>query len=91
MSICAARSSFAVVFLVLAASSARADDVVVEEAPRVVYAQRTAIEFTEVDVEGALVKPAAAYVLARSKVRFRNLIALRASFRPELVKSAAIP
>ena len=61
---------------------------VVTEPDRVVYSKAPqAIEFTPADVVGARDAPGMARVYARPKVKFRNLIEMRANFRPEMAKS----
>jgi hypothetical protein len=59
---------------------------VVQEPDRTVY-RKTAIDFSDVAVEGELTKPEGSYVLNRKKTTFRNLIRIRDNFIPELQKS----
>ena len=60
---------------------------VVQEPDRTVYRKKTAIDFSDVAVEGELTKPEGSYVLNRKKTSFRNLIRIRDNFIPELQKS----
>jgi hypothetical protein len=60
---------------------------VVQEPDRTVYRKKTAIDFSDVAVEGELTKPEGSYVLNRKKTTFRNLIRIRDNFIPELQKS----
>lgn len=60
---------------------------VAQEPDRVVAAKKTFVDMTEADVRGVVVRPTGEYVRARTRVKFRNLIELRATFRPELVSS----
>lgn len=81
--------------LVLAAGAAFAQPVApvagaaAEPAPTVVYAKRTALVFTDALLEGDRDGPDGVVVWLRPKARFRNLIELRAHFRPELARSAS--
>ncbi|MFH1810993.1 MAG: hypothetical protein ABIJ09_19790 [Pseudomonadota bacterium] len=56
----------------------------VREADRVSYKKRTVVDFSDVTIEGELTKPEGSYLVNRKKTRFRNLIEVRAHFRPEL-------
>jgi hypothetical protein len=60
---------------------------VVQEPDRTVYRKKTAIDFSDVAVEGELTKPEGSYVLNRKKTIFQNLIRIRDNFIPELQKS----
>jgi|GEM_PF-765681 len=51
------------------------------------YLDKTAVDFTDVHVEGTIIKPDGVYTHARKQTRFRNLIEMRASFTPELERS----
>jgi hypothetical protein len=61
---------------------------VVQEEDRVVVRKKTVVDFTDVNVEGELTKPEGSYVLDRKKSGFPSRIKVRASFAPELQKSA---
>ena len=58
-----------------------------QEADKVVYKKKTVIDFSDVTIEGELTKPEGSYVVSKKRTRFRNLIKVRADFRPELTKS----
>jgi hypothetical protein len=64
-----------------------AEEKVIQEQDRVVYRKKTAVDFTEMAVEGELTKPEGSYVLNRKKANFKNLIKVRDNFVPELQKS----
>jgi hypothetical protein len=66
-------------------SAALAQDV--QESDKVVYKKKTVIDFSDVTIEGELVKPEGSYIVNRKKTKFKNLIQVRANFRPELTKS----
>ena len=74
--------------LLMFSTTAMADDT---EEPtqerRVVYKQRTEIDFEGVEVEGTLVRPQGALILARKAGSFNPLIRLRMDFEPELNNS----
>lgn len=79
--------AFALVLALAAPGRAQNEDTVLVEPDRVVVRPKTFIDITEVEVRGAMVKPSTVFVHPRGKVKFRNLIELRASFRPELATS----
>lgn len=58
-----------------------------EEDRKVVYKQRTEIDFEGVDVSGELVKPQGALLLDRKKGNFNPLIRLRENFNDEMDQS----
>ncbi len=69
------------------AGPALAEEKVIQEQDRTVYKKKTAVDFTDVAVEGDLTKPEGSYVLNRKKAGFRSLIKVRDNFAPELQKS----
>ena len=71
--------------LLLISSTAYADDK--EEEPKVVYKQRTEIDFEGVEIEGELVKPQGSLVLDRRHAKFNPMIKLRTDFDDEMDKS----
>ena len=71
--------------LFLLSSLAYADDK--EEEPKVVYKQRTEIDFEGVEIEGELVKPQGSLVLDRRHAKFNPMIKLRTDFDDEMDKS----
>ena len=54
---------------------------------RIVYKQRTEIDFEGIEIEGALVRPQGALILDRTAGSFNPLIRLRMDFEPELNNS----
>lgn len=54
---------------------------------RVIYKQKTEIDFEGLDVSGELVKPQGALVLDRKKANFNPLIKVREDFNPEMEQS----
>jgi len=68
--------------------SARAEEKVIQEADKVLVRKKTIVDFSGVNVEGDLTKPDGSYVLDRRKSGFPSRIKIRASFAPELQKSA---
>lgn len=58
-----------------------------EEGPRVIYKERTEVDFEGVDVAGELVKPQGALLLDRKRAAFNPLIKLRTEFNTEMSQS----
>lgn len=58
-----------------------------DEEGRVVYRQKTEIDFEDLEIEGTLQKPQSALVLERKKAQFNPLIQLRANFNAEMEQS----
>jgi hypothetical protein len=54
---------------------------------KVIYKERTEIDFEGVDVAGELVKPQGALLLDRKRANFNPLIKLRTDFDDEMEKS----
>ena len=71
--------------LFMLSGTAYADDK--EEEPKVVYKQRTEIDFEGVEIEGELVKPQGSLVLDRRHAKFNPMIRLRTDFDDEMDKS----
>lgn len=71
----------------LASDSARAADDDEASDRKVVYRQKTEIDFEGLDVEASLVKPQGALVLDRKKASFNPLIKLRTDFNAEIDQS----
>jgi hypothetical protein len=63
------------------------DPVSPDEDRKVIYKQRTEIDFEGVEVEGTLVRPQGSLILARKAGSFNPLIRLRMDFEPELNNS----
>ena len=57
------------------------------EEPKVVYKEKTEIDFEALELEGELVKPQGALVLERKKANFNPLIKLRKDFTTEIIQS----
>jgi hypothetical protein len=68
----------------LFAQPAKAEE---EDDRKVVYKQKTEIDFEGLNVDAALVKPAGSLVLERKKASFNPLIKLRSNFNEEIDKS----
>ena len=58
-----------------------------KEEPRVVYKQKTEIDFEGVEVEGELVKPQGALLLDRKRASFNSMVWIRADFDDEMDKT----
>lgn len=69
------------------AGTAQAQETVIQEEDRVVYKQRTVVDFNDVTLEGELTKPEGTYGMARKRTSFSSLIQMRENFLPELQKS----
>lgn len=54
---------------------------------RVVYKQKTIIDFSDVTIQGELKKPDGSYISSRKEAQFGRLIKVRENFEPELLKS----
>lgn len=54
---------------------------------KIVYRQKTEIDFEGLDVEAALIKPQGSLVLERKKASFNPLIKLRTNFNEEIDQS----
>ena len=73
------------IIIFLLSGVAYADDK--EEEPKVIYKQRTEIDFEGVEIEGELVKPQGSLVLDRRHAKFNPMIRLRTDFDDEMDKS----
>jgi hypothetical protein len=74
------------IFLILALSiPALAGDPATE--PKVIYKDKTEIDFEAIDVHGKIVKPQGALLLDRRRARFNPMIKLRMDFDDEMDKS----
>ena len=58
-----------------------------KEDRKVIYKERTEIDFESVDVTGALIKPAGALIITRKKATFPPLIKLREDWDDEMKKT----
>ena len=66
------------IMIFLLSGTAYADDK--QEEPKVVYKQRTEIDFDGVEVQGELVKPQGSLLLERKHAKFNPMIKLRTDF-----------
>jgi hypothetical protein len=74
------------ILLLLFSGVAYADDAQ-EETPKVIYKERTEIDFEGVEVQGELVRPQGSLVLERKRAQFNSMIKLRTDFDDEIDKS----
>tara|TARA_Y100001973_G_C5153628_1_gene309495 strand:+ start:987 stop:1241 length:255 start_codon:yes stop_codon:yes gene_type:complete len=72
--------------MMLTPAVSHADDSKKEE-PKVVYKQRTEIDFEGVEIDGELVKPQGTLVLDRQRAKFNSMVWIRADFDDEMDKS----
>ena len=72
------------ILIFLLSSVAYAND---EEEPKVVYKQKTEIDFESVEVQGELVKPQGSLVLERKRAQFNSMVWIRSDFDNEMDKS----
>jgi len=56
---------------------------------KVVYKQKTEIDFEDLEIEGVLLKPQSALVLERKKANFNPLVKLRTDWNAEIDQSTA--
>ena len=81
------RTYFIMTFaLILFAGQAYADDSKKED-PKVIYKERTEIDFEGVEVQGELVRPQGSLILDRKRAQFNSMIKLRTDFDDEMDKS----
>jgi len=78
------RVSFFVALLFVPGHSFAGDG---DEDGRVVYKQKTEIDFEDLEIEGILQKPQSALVLERKKASFNPLIQLRTNWNQEMDQS----
>ena len=74
-------------FLALTAFAAVSSVAFAEDDQKVVYKERTEIDFEGLDVAGELVKPQGALLLDRKRASFNPLIKLRTDFNEEMKRS----
>jgi len=74
-----------ILLLLMLSLPATADDPV--EEPKVIYKERTEIDFEGVEIAGELVRPQGALVLDRKRANFNPMIKLRRDFDDEMDKS----
>tara|TARA_R110000824_G_scaffold36415_9_gene113321 strand:- start:795 stop:1040 length:246 start_codon:yes stop_codon:yes gene_type:complete len=68
--------------LFLLSGVAYADDK--EEEPKVIYKERTEIDFEGVEIAGELVRPQGSFVIERKRAKFNPMIKLRKDFDDEI-------
>ena len=78
---------FFILGLTLAYSSNALGQETNTEEPRVIYKERTEIDFEALELEGQLIKPDGALLLERKKASFNPLIRLRTNFDVEMSES----
>jgi hypothetical protein len=71
----------------LFAQPAKAEDEEQEEDRKIVYKQKTEIDFEGLNVDATLVKPAGSLVIERKQASFNPLISLRKNFNQEIDQS----
>ena len=57
------------------------------EEPKVIYKQKTEIDFEGVEVDGTIVKPQGSLILDRKHAKFNPMIKLRTDFDDEIEQS----
>lgn len=73
--------------LALLSGAALAQEETTEDGRRVIYKERTEVDFEGVEVAGELVKPQGALLLDRKRASFNPLIKLRTDFNEEMSQS----
>jgi hypothetical protein len=73
--------------VVAAVVAALAGTAIAEDKDKVVYKQKTIIDFSDVTIQGELTKPEGSYISTRKGAEFTKLIKVRENFDPELNKS----
>lgn len=73
--------------LALLSSAALAQEETTEDGRKVIYKERTEVDFEGVEVAGELVKPQGALLLDRKRASFNPLIKLRTDFNDEMSQS----
>ena len=74
-----------IAFLILMPLSAHAQETVKPQ--KVTYAERTEINFDEMEVTGELIKPQGSVIVDRKRAEFDSLIDLRTNWNKEMKKS----
>ncbi len=57
---------------------------------KIVYRQKTVIDFEDVLLEGQIKKPSGSFLMDRTKTKFNSLINLKKDFNKELVRSVDV-
>jgi hypothetical protein len=75
-------------FLLFASLAFAGDDNLDEDSDRkIIYKQRTEIDFESLEVEGVLVKPSSSLVLERKKAAFNPLVKIRTDWNDMIEES----
>ena len=74
-----------VVTLLAFSTASHADET--EDGQRIIYKQKTEIDFEGIELQGELVKPQGALLLDRKRANFNPLIKLRKDFDDEMDES----
>ena len=72
-------------FCLVLTSSAFADEP--KEEPKVIYKQKTEIDFEGVELQGELVRPQGSLILDRKRASFNSMVWIRADFDDEMDKT----
>jgi hypothetical protein len=78
------RSAFVLSLMLLSGHANASED---EESGKVVYKQKTEIDFEDLEIEGILQKPQSSLVLERKKANFNPLIKLRTDWTDVIQES----
>jgi len=57
---------------------------------KIIYRQKTVIDFEDVMLEGQIKKPSGSFLMDRTKTKFNSLINLKKDFNKELVRSVDV-
>ena len=79
------KKSLFITTILISSGAAFADDN--KEEPKVVYKEKTEIDFEGVEVQGELVRPQGSLILDRKRAQFNSMIKLRIDFDDEMDKS----
>ncbi len=77
--------SILLTFCLVLTSSAFADEP--KEEPKVIYKERTEIDFEGVELQGELVRPQGSLILDRQRAKFNSMVWIRADFDDEMDKT----
>lgn len=81
------RSLMVAASVLLLSSAALAQEETTDDGRKVIYKERTEVDFEGVEVAGELVKPQGALLLDRKRAAFNPLIKLRTDFNDEMAQS----
>ena len=57
------------------------------EEPKVIYKEKTEIDFEGVEIDGELVRPQGSLILDRKRAKFNSMVWIRADFDDEMDKT----